>query len=105
MLLEAQSTLCNRSNPAPHQERQHKTTTSPPLHTHTPPNVKLSLCKVAKQTKDDSLSKRQEVSVYRSRYRLATLFLAFGLMKLKHILSLYVSPLPCSQTLHLSLLT
>lgn len=31
MLLKAQSALCNCSNPAPHQERQLKTTT---LHTH-----------------------------------------------------------------------
>ncbi len=35
MLLEAQSALCNPSNPAPHQDRQQKTTTHAPLHTQT----------------------------------------------------------------------
>lgn len=35
MLLEAQSALCNPSNPAPHQDRQQKTTTRAPSNTHT----------------------------------------------------------------------
>lgn len=35
MLLEAQSALCNLSNPAPHQGRQQKTTTGASFDTHT----------------------------------------------------------------------